>query len=858
MTPSTEVEKQSSPQEKTVEFHNHTTDAISDSTMTLAQGENTATSIDNNVVVETPAEIRRSESPITDWIYKRIMPLLPKPLAPDNIRYLADSLREALSLGKRSADQGVANSTGNHVWEREGKERKIIALPSEKRSDKQNETFETISGHSHVLEKYPATLVHKKTLLNAPFIDLENVSDPQSRLIQPRLKKALTFIPVDVKSFESKDVERCKTAEIAPKVDNKEVKRARIDSEIDTKLMGEKMIALQRKVLMGPDLVHDVSRNPKKPKCVIKPLPRRLKCSDAKGLGNKIGKRTIVVPPSLELFPANGQLTSSVIPMSDYCNKCHGYSKMSSAERWIFCCGCGNSFHQSCAPQAPALDHPCGALLPPLHHFPWIWFCPTCRCCSKCKENERPAFTCRLCHSFYCSQCDENGSDKAGYYFVCTGCIRTGSIACLVCQIELDRGTVSRSIKLFCKSCAQLGSCPRCLQRYRPDDDSIPMICCDQCSSWTHALCAGLSPQQYDVIGDDDQQRFLCIKCSLPEQPPKVIESPESTHIRTGPLLIRYPASFLKDATVITYHRMYWSYARPLTRTMFTLCLTFNRQWKPIRIEIEIGDDPGNKIKVKSPQSYKAKKALRILKSRFKLPLININSLTHKQFFQSSLLEKVIENVFKKEALKQRKLLEACNRLKKPLQQVDVLPEPSSSARLREYKKQWRKPVAPSLSDLLEEDDEMAAINHLNASAQPILMVAKSGIAGLGLYALQPILAGCRIIEYCGEIIGQMMADRREKLYSLLPLRRNDCYLFRISPDCIVDATLRANQARFINHSCASNCESRIERARIYIVAKRDISAGEELTYDYMFSREEMGERVPCYCGATNCRKYMD
>lgn len=140
------------------------------------------------------------------------------------------------------------------------------------------------------------------------------------------------------------------------------------------------------------------------------------------------------------------------------------------------------------------------------------------------------------------------------------------------------------------------------------------------------------------------------------------------------------------------------------------------------------------------------------------------------------------------------------------------------------------------------------------------LRVGKSAIAGWGLFTMQPLAAGARIIEYVGEQVGQMVADRREALYSLLPLHRHDCYLFRLDGDRILDATRRGNLARFINHSCAPNCESRVEgrASRIVIYARQTINPGEELTYDYKLSREGVDDRVPCHCGASDCRGYMN
>jgi len=63
--------------------------------------------------------------------------------------------------------------------------------------------------------------------------------------------------------------------------------------------------------------------------------------------------------------------------------------------------------------------------------------------------------------------------------------------------------------------------------------------------------------------------------------------------------------------------------------------------------------------------------------------------------------------------------------------------------------------------------------------------------------------------------------------------------------------------AAFINHSCDPNCHTDQIKGRIWIIARRDIRPGEELTYDYNIYDTEPGEAVPCYCGSRNCRGTM-
>jgi SET domain-containing protein len=127
------------------------------------------------------------------------------------------------------------------------------------------------------------------------------------------------------------------------------------------------------------------------------------------------------------------------------------------------------------------------------------------------------------------------------------------------------------------------------------------------------------------------------------------------------------------------------------------------------------------------------------------------------------------------------------------------------------------------------------------------LIVKQSPIHGQGCYAVEPLSAGAFLIEYLGEIIPAEEAYRREQ-----DPTRSGIYTFWIDDDWAIDGYQADNAARFINHSCAPNCDYRIEGRRVLIYASRDIAAGEELSIDYSFGAD--GEVVPCVCGAPGCR----
>lgn len=131
-----------------------------------------------------------------------------------------------------------------------------------------------------------------------------------------------------------------------------------------------------------------------------------------------------------------------------------------------------------------------------------------------------------------------------------------------------------------------------------------------------------------------------------------------------------------------------------------------------------------------------------------------------------------------------------------------------------------------------------------------------SKIHGIGIFAAKDLRRGAKVIEYVGEVIGKKMADKRERFY-----RQNDIfsiYLFKMTEDFIIDATLKGNLARFINHSCHPNAASRVINGRIFIYSLREIAKDEEITFYYNFSTDINDDAaLPCYCGHELCTKFI-
>jgi hypothetical protein len=140
-----------------------------------------------------------------------------------------------------------------------------------------------------------------------------------------------------------------------------------------------------------------------------------------------------------------------------------------------------------------------------------------------------------------------------------------------------------------------------------------------------------------------------------------------------------------------------------------------------------------------------------------------------------------------------------------------------------------------------------------------LIEVRRSGVHGLGVFATQRIRKGTRIIEYVGERVSHDEADRR---YEEKDANDSHTFLFIVDSKTVIDAGVDGNDARFFNHSCNPNCESTVEKKRVYIEAIRDVEAGGELTYDYQIYREDddpdnIDEIFACRCGFAKCRGTM-
>ena len=117
-----------------------------------------------------------------------------------------------------------------------------------------------------------------------------------------------------------------------------------------------------------------------------------------------------------------------------------------------------------------------------------------------------------------------------------------------------------------------------------------------------------------------------------------------------------------------------------------------------------------------------------------------------------------------------------------------------------------------------------------------------SPIHGLGLFAVRAFAAGERLATYAGPIL-----DRHPG-----PDAEGRVHAMELEPGRWVDGRSPDNLARHANHSCDPSAEAVRDGDVVHLVARRDLTPGDEVTFDYGYGlAEALAE--PCRCGARGC-----
>ena len=144
--------------------------------------------------------------------------------------------------------------------------------------------------------------------------------------------------------------------------------------------------------------------------------------------------------------------------------------------------------------------------------------------------------------------------------------------------------------------------------------------------------------------------------------------------------------------------------------------------------------------------------------------------------------------------------------------------------------------------------------------------VKLSKLHGNGVFADELIRKGERVVRYKGKV---RTHDQVDETYGDMD-ENGHTFLFTLNDDYVIDANIDGNVARWINHSCAPNCEAVIEenakgkahKDKVFIEAIRTIQPGEELTYNYGIVLGEPHTAKAkklwgCKCGSRQCTGTM-
>ena len=148
--------------------------------------------------------------------------------------------------------------------------------------------------------------------------------------------------------------------------------------------------------------------------------------------------------------------------------------------------------------------------------------------------------------------------------------------------------------------------------------------------------------------------------------------------------------------------------------------------------------------------------------------------------------------------------------------------------------------------------------------AHPSLEVYCTERKGYGVRINKDLVKGQFVCEYVGELIP--LSDAKKKLSTLTT--EKSCYVVIYKEHfgstntlcTCIDATVKGNIARFINHSCSPNLIMLPVRSgcivpRLCLFTVQPVAKGTELCFSYGETTGESGK--PCYCNSVKCRGYL-
>jgi hypothetical protein len=125
----------------------------------------------------------------------------------------------------------------------------------------------------------------------------------------------------------------------------------------------------------------------------------------------------------------------------------------------------------------------------------------------------------------------------------------------------------------------------------------------------------------------------------------------------------------------------------------------------------------------------------------------------------------------------------------------------------------------------------------------PALEVRPVPGIGLGVYTAEAITEGTVVVAWGGEVVD------RDTFFAMDEDRQT--HSLQIGDDLFLLAPEEMELADFVNHSCEPTTGL---FGATMLVARRDIVAGEEITFDYAMCDSVDYDEFPCACGTVSCR----
>jgi SET domain-containing protein len=110
---------------------------------------------------------------------------------------------------------------------------------------------------------------------------------------------------------------------------------------------------------------------------------------------------------------------------------------------------------------------------------------------------------------------------------------------------------------------------------------------------------------------------------------------------------------------------------------------------------------------------------------------------------------------------------------------------------------------------------------------------------GRGVFACDQIPGGSVIMGYSGPLLRYEQTSPQT-------------LALQIGPDLYIGESGAADD--FVNHCCDPNAGMLIDGNDVQLVALRDISIGEQITFDYSTTMDEDDFEFDCLCGSSVCR----